>query len=33
MHNTATEELEALLPLNWIKTRPVANRLIEITAA
>jgi hypothetical protein len=33
MHNPGSEELEALLPVNWIKTRPTANRLIEIPAA
>ena len=33
IHNPTTEELEALLPANWIKTRPAANRLIEIPGA
>jgi transposase len=33
MHNPGPEELEALLPVNWIKTRPAASRLIEIPAA
>jgi transposase len=33
MHNPAPAEHEALLPVNWIKTRPAANRLIEIPAA
>ncbi len=33
MHNPGREELEALLPVNWIKTRSAANRLIEIPAA
>jgi hypothetical protein len=29
MHNSAPEELEALLPANWIKTRPVACQTID----
>lgn len=33
MHNPSPAELEALLPVTWIKTRPAANQLIEIPAA
>lgn len=33
MHNPPAEEHEALLPVNWIKTRPAAIRLIETPAA
>jgi hypothetical protein len=31
--DSAPEDLEALLPFNWIKTPPAANRLIEVPAA
>ena len=33
MHNPAPEELETLLPANWIKTRPVASQTIESRVA
>lgn len=33
MHDPPAEEHEALLPVNWIKTRPAAIRLIETPAA
>jgi transposase len=33
MHNPSPEELEALLPANWIKTRPAASLTIESRVA
>ena len=33
MHNPAPEELETLLPANWIKTRPAACQTIESRVA
>jgi transposase len=33
MHNPATEELENLLPANWLKTRPAACQTIESRVA
>lgn len=33
MHNPPAEDHEALLPVNWIKTRPAASRLIATPAA
>jgi hypothetical protein len=33
MHNPAPEELQALLPANWIKTRPAASQTIESRVA
>jgi hypothetical protein len=32
-HNPPAADHQALLPANWIKTRPAANRLIETPAA
>jgi hypothetical protein len=33
MHNPAPEELEALLPADWIKARPTACQTIESRVA
>ncbi len=33
MQNPPAEQLETLLPVNWLKTRPAANQLIESSAA
>jgi hypothetical protein len=33
MHHPVPEELQALLPVNWIKTRPVASQTIESQVA
>lgn len=33
MHNPGPEELEALLPVNWLKNRRTADQTIESSAA
>jgi hypothetical protein len=33
MHNPPAEDHEALLPVNWIKTRPAASQTIESRVA
>jgi hypothetical protein len=33
MHSPPPEELEALLPANWIKTRPAASQTIDSRVA
>jgi hypothetical protein len=33
MYYPASEKLEALLPANWIKTRPAASQTIESRVA
>ena len=33
MHNPRADQLKELLPVNWLKTRPAANQVIDSPAA